>query len=77
MEQTTPNVTVRPILEEFFSEGVLVFGVDVEEGKKEAKEVDDDEVSFASRTVYLEKHLKFAKKLKEKCIQQVSKIARV
>ena len=52
MEQTTPNVMARPLLEEFFSEGVLGFGVDVEEGIEEAKEVDDDdEVSFASRTV--------------------------
>ena len=54
MEQTTPKVTARPLLEEEFSEGVLGFGVDVEEDKEEAKEVDDDEVSFASRTMYIE-----------------------
>ena len=66
-EQTTPNVTARPLLEAFFSEAVLEFGVDVKEGREE---VDDDDVSFASRTVYLGKHLKFAKKLEEKCIQQ-------
>ena len=43
---------------------------------EEAEEVDDDEddqVSFASRTVYLENFLKSAKKLEdveEKCIHQ-------
>ena len=53
-----------------FSEGVLEFGVDVEEGREEAEEVDDD-VSFASRTVYLQNNLKFAKDLeKKKCIHQ-------
>ena len=70
MEQTTPKVTARPLLEEFFSEGVLEFGVDVEEGREEAEEVDDD-VPFASKTVYLENNLKFAKDVeKKKCIHQ-------
>ena len=68
-EQTTPNVMVRPLLEEFFSEGVLEFGVDVEEGREEAEEVDD--VSFASMIVYLEDNVKFAKDVeKKKCIHQ-------
>lgn len=52
-EQTTPKVTARPLLEEF-SEALLEFGVEVEEGREDV-EVDDDEgMSFASRTVYLE-----------------------
>ena len=44
---------------------MLGFGVDVEEGRDEAEEVDDDDddVSFASRTVYIENVLKFAKKI--------------
>ena len=56
MNHQMPVITRRPKTEqteEFFSEGVLGFGVDVEEGKEEAKEVDDDDVSFATRTVYL------------------------
>ena len=49
-EQTTPKVTARPLLEEF-SEALLEFGVEVEEGREDV-EVDDDEgMSFASRTV--------------------------
>ena len=68
-EQTTPKVTARALLEEL-SETVLEFSVDVEEGREEAEEVDDD-VSFASRTVYLENNLKFAKDVeKKKCIHQ-------
>ena len=51
-EQTTPKVTARALLEEL-SETVLEFSVDVEEGREEAEEVDDDAL-FASRTVYLE-----------------------
>ena len=77
MEQTTPKVMVRPLLEGFFSEEVLRFGVDVEEGREEAEEVDDD-VSFASRTVYLENNLKFAKDVEKKsAYTKVSKMARV
>ena len=59
----------RPLLEEFFSEEVLGFGVDVEEGREEAEEVDD--VSFASMIVSLDNNLKFAKDVeKKKCIHQ-------
>jgi hypothetical protein len=57
--QTTPKVAARPLLEEF-SEAVLRFGVEVEEGREDVEEVDDDDdddegMSFASKTVYLEK----------------------
>jgi hypothetical protein len=54
-EQTTPKVTARPLLEEF-SEALLEFGAEVEEGREDDEEVDDDDgVSFASRTMYLKK----------------------
>ena len=55
-EQTTPKLMARPILEEEVSEAVLWFGVEVVDasGREEAEKVDDnDDVSFASRTVYL------------------------
>jgi hypothetical protein len=55
--QTTPKVTARPLLEELM-EAVLGFGIiEVEEGRGDDEEVDDDDdagMSFASRAVYLE-----------------------
>jgi hypothetical protein len=68
--QTTPKVTARPFLEEF-TEAMLGFGVEFEEGREDVEEVDDDDddvddvddddgMSFASRTVNLEIFLNFA-----------------